>query len=1465
MIGIVSALMFLVLSCCVLIRIPAIQTLLIHKISSYISGELNTNIRIGSVRIELIKKLVLRDIYVEDLKHDTLLFAEKLKVDISEFNRGEEKINFSSVELQKARIKLQRYIKDDGLNFQFIVDYFSTSQSDTTSHPWNIAADNFILDNVVFSLRDHLYNDTTSTVDFDDLFTDSLFAHFSNIKSSGDSVFTTIKNISFKEKSGFALNHFEADAKIAPDEMRFQKLKIQTPSSSINTNLTFSYDSLADFDHFLSRVNFDADFNQSKVASNDIACFTSDLSDFDRNIILTGHFHGTVDQFKGKNIILNYGEHTFFKGNVALTGLPDFEETFIDLVIDKMVTNTRDIETIPVAPFKNQKTVQLTSEVKRLATLEFKGKFTGFYNDFVAYGNFNTALGFISSDINLKFKKTPLYSGHITTHDFDLGKLFSAEKIIGKLSLNADIKGTHFNPDKMTASVKGNIANIELYKYNYHNITLDADIAKKLFNGALAIVEDNLNFSFNGTVDFTHKLPLFDFSAKIKDAKLAKLNLIKRDTTSALSVNTQFHFEGNTIDNMDGFIKLNKLRYSENEKNISTDEIELESVAEGNDRHIHFISEFADLDIRGDYRRTSVIKSFENLLRKYLPGVEEKINTVSEMQDFTFNVKIKKPDPILEIFLPSLKVQDNSSLSGNFNTLINDFRMNLVSEKIEYGGMKWNAVLLNGKTNANKFEITLNVNEFKFRDSLSLKNVNLIAETAKDSALFKLSFQGRDSVNDRLAIGGEINFNDNGKTAIRLQSSDILLERRKWSVANDNMVIIDSTGTLINNLVLYSDNQHMGIAGKISSGENDILKVALQNFETKVMNRVLELFNVSIGGVADGNIHVASVLKVPRISSDLTISNFSYFNDTLGNLSIDVDYNTSEKVINVRATASKGEIKNIVVNGKYYIKSPYDELDFSISLTKTNLQPFGHYISGFASDVRGTATADLILKGLASKPELSGTARIQRGSFLVDYLNTRYSFSDEIQIKKDGFYFKNMAVNDEDGNQAFIDGNIFHTHFNDFGIDLSIKTDKFIALNTSKTQNELFYGKAYASGIVNFSGLFNDLSINGTLTSEKGTHISIPLSNPEEVDESSFITFITPDTLQTKIEAEPVDLSGINMDFDFAVTPEAEIELIFDEKIGDIMRGNGSGTIRMVIDRYGNFNMYGDYTINKGDYLFTLQNVINKKFDVERGGTIKWNGSPYDAIIDLDAKYKLRASLFDLLQDTSSNFKKRTDVVLNMNLKNRLMNPDITFRIDIPNIDPATDNQVKRFINSDQEVNRQTLSLLILNRFAIPPDATPVGSSGGAFEATTSELLSRQLSNWAQQITDEVDIGINYRASDKISSEQLEVALSTKLFNDRVTVDGVVGYTGANESTQTTSSIVGDFNVDVQVSDNGRFHFKAFNRSNNNTFLNNFNSLYTQGIGVFYRQDFNKIGDLFKKKKEVSKEKKPDVSINSAQ
>ena len=287
----------------------------------------------------------------------------------------------------------------------------------------------------------------------------------------------------------------------------------------------------------------------------------------------------------------------------------------------------------------------------------------------------------------------------------------------------------------------------------------------------------------------------------------------------------------------------------------------------------------------------------------------------------------------------------------------------------------------------------------------------------------------------------------------------------------------------------------------------------------------------------------------------------------------------------------------------------------------------------------------------------------------------------------------------------------------------------------------------------------------------------------------------------------------------------------------------------MEINSSGEFNMFGDYNIEEGLFVFKLQNLLRNEFVIRRGASISWSGDPYDADVNITAVYRARPTLkvpaVEAIDPELANERVPVDCVIT--LKNKLFNPTIDFDIELP----SADSRVKELVygtivdtTSTSEMNKQMLYLLVLNSFSASGMDNTFSSGLGA---QSFELLSNQISSWLSQISKDVDIGVNYRPGDSYTSEELEVALSTQLFNNRVSIDGSFGMSGMQEQTN-TNTIVGDVNVEVKITRDGRFRVRAFNRTNNTDLLD-IDAPYTQGVGVFYRKEFDSLSELFRKKR----------------
>jgi hypothetical protein len=388
------------------------------------------------------------------------------------------------------------------------------------------------------------------------------------------------------------------------------------------------------------------------------------------------------------------------------------------------------------------------------------------------------------------------------------------------------------------------------------------------------------------------------------------------------------------------------------------------------------------------------------------------------------------------------------------------------------------------------------------------------------------------------------------------------------------------------------------------------------------------------------------------------------------------------------------------------------------------------------------------------------------------------------------------------------------------------------------------------------------------LKTNGGTYFYIPLDGPSEIGNNDFIKFVSKDTIKTVVKKTK---SNFSLDFNLEATKDAEVQLIFDEKSGDVIKARGDGNLNLKINSKGKFDMYGDYVLSTGDYLFTLENFVTKKFEIQKGSSIKWNGNVYKANIDIVANYNQRASIKPLFpNDSISNYNnKRYPVNCQLFMKDKLTSPDITFGIELPTIDETTRSAIKSILSDENEMNRQVFALLLLRSFITPVSISGGGgfNAGGLAVASGSEMLSNKMSSWLNGVTKEIDIGVNYRPGGALSSDELDLALSKQLFNNRLIIDGNFGVTNNNNSTSTTAStkannssnLIGDVTLEYKLSESGKYRVKAFNRSNDNTDAAISGGPFSQGVGIFYREEYENLSELYRrylskfKKKEKSK------------
>lgn len=1468
------------------LRSNYVQNFLVQKVVTYFSEELDTEVEVGGVDITFFLNFVFEDVTVKDQYNENMISVENLVFDIRGVSIRKKHLYLNKIWFDNSNIDFSKYEGSEDYNFQFLVDYFSSEPKEDTDS-WNLSCNSFEFKNSNFELKDMNEYPKELHLDPNYILIRDLNFDITDVSFIKDTLTASIEHISFIESCGFEIKDLSGDVRLSEAGSSISNLVLKTNNSKLNMDAIVNYDSLADFNDFADNVTFDFNFKPSTVCLKDIGFFSADFAGKEDTFNMEGNIRGKLSGFRLRNFSLAYGMSTILDGNFMVSGLPDYKDAFINLSVNEFRTTKTDIDHFAdVADIKTLDN-QVYDHLVNLGDVLFTGNITGFINDFVAYGSLHTDIGTIKSDIAIYEDESDGklgYEGKLEASEFDVGKFLRQDNTVGEVNLDFFVEGKGVTLETADLQLEGRVDSINLMDYTYQNIDLAGNFSNKRFNGYLLADDPNVLFNFTGIVDFQAPPYHFDFYAEIDNAHLTDLNIYQRDSlaNSVLSTNLNFNFTATNIDDLVGEIKISDTYYSEILiEEDQTKEYHFEDVIVSNhidddgEKNFQILSNIIDFNIDGDIRFEMLPKTVNSFFASYMPAwYNEELPALSDQEhdmDFSFIADIKNPSKITEIFFPGLSISKNSRIEGSFNNNLKQLNFKVETSELAYNNTVFKDLEVTGGDAGDQYIFETTSSRLMLSDSLWMDNFRLINSIDNDSLITEVIWDNEDKkIRNKGHVESVTNFYDPYRYDIKFKPSHFYANDSLWRIDTDHSIQIDSAFYSIEDFKVYKNGEHIIVDGDLSRKPEDELRVQFREFDISNFDWFFERNHVMLDGILSGNLVLSDPFDSPNIAGNAEVINFVFNHEHLGNLDLSTHYDYEaegfEVDMEIVYIGNIGYNKPISCKGYYYPDRDDDNFDLDLEVENLNMSVLGRYLDSFAKNFHGMASGNLSLRGPTASPELTGNLKLARAGFHVDYLNTSYTFSHELEIGKDYFAFDDMVLKDSLDNEARASGHIYHDGFSDFTLDIEIFPDNLALLNTTPVDNDFYYGSFFATGRAHIHGHVNNIVMDIAARTNRGTRIYLPLAQRGELTESSYITFVSKDdgfnnNNQENQTVGVTGVTGVTLNFDLEVTPSAQVELILDAQSGgDIIRSSGEGDLRLEISPQGIFNMYGDYTISEGEYLFTLQNMLNKRFRIEEGSDIRWAGDPGNAEVDIRALYRVRTSLHYLVAmegEPDAEYRRRVPVDVVLELQDELFNPEITFDLDLPQSDEQTREMVDRLVATEQQMNEQVFSLLILNRFL--PERRGIGSTveygvEHGMGATSSEMLSNQLSNWLSQISRDFDIGINYRPGDEISSQELEVALSTQMFDDRLIIDGNVGVTEDHQSTdKQASNIIGDVNIEYKITPEGRFRIKAFNRSNTLDLLHT-NSLYTQGIGVFYRKEFDDFREIFERQKEDSEE-----------
>ncbi len=1153
---------------------------------------------------------------------------------------------------------------------------------------------------------------------------------------------------------------------------------------------------------------------------------------------------------------LKYGDHTRFKGDISITGLPDFNASFIHFDAEQLSTTQKDLESFPLPPFEKPTFLSLPKEFGKLGIVNYKGNFDGNINDFVTYGTFNTAIGSAKTDLHLKNvtdQKKAEYDGKLTTTNLNISKLFPSITNIGAVSLTTKIKGKGFDTKQMKAQLDGTLVSINFNNYLYKNIKIDGLFKDKIFKGNLVSKDPNADFDFSGAVDLNYKVPKMDFISTVNNFDLEKTHFSTPQLNGKISSQILINLNGDNIDNLSGQINFDGTIYKTSDKEYTLNTFNLELDQNTALKNIKLNSSIANAQLTGKFNLSTLPNALKQYLHNYFPTFVKSNSNYIYRDRADLTLKVKNFKLINELFTKDLKISPNTLVNGSFDASINYLYLKTNSDLIEYTGLKFKQNDLTVNSLPNGVTINYQAKHINLTDSFAFDNpsVNLVSNDKHSS--FDISWNNQNKPRNSGAFTGNAYF-DNTKVDVIIDKTKITLADSTWQLVKGNIVTIDTSYSVkVYPITLYNNNQLVTLDGTLSKKTTDKFNLFIQNIQLSQFNGLLSSSNINLNGTVSGNTTIYSCFNKPVINSDIDFNSLKFNSRLIGSGKIKSEYNPEKEYVSVNGYSAFGkdefgvQLKNIEFDGLYFPKKATDNIDLKFKTEPLDLSILQPYFKDIMTIKVGYLNGSGTITGSINEPQINAKLKFMKCVLLVDFLNVQYNISGDVEVKPNQINFDNLIVSDRYSNAGTISGNIFHSNFQNLRIDFDVNTPKLMVLNTTSANNSVYYGTAYASGNAGIYGFLDDIHLELNMKTNPGTVLYIPLDGPAEVNNNGFIQFVTLDTIKKN---KVVSDTHFSLLFNLEATTGAEVQLIFDEKSGDIIKARGDGNLSMNINSKGKFDMYGEYVINSGDYLFTLENVVTKKFDIQRGSNIKWNGNVYKANIDIEAVYKQKASVRPIYPADSSG--KRYAVECQLFMRDKLTEPRISFGINLPTIDETARSAISSILADETELNRQVFSLLLLRSFVTPIASANGGggiSAGGAAAATGSELLSNKLSNWLNGLTKDadVDVGVNYRPGTGVNNDQVDLTLNKQLFNNRLVIDGNFGVNNSVTKNTNSSNLVGDVTLEYKLSKLGKYRVKAFNRSNDNTQILNSGGPFTQGVGIFYREEFENLSDLYKR------------------
>lgn len=1443
---------FILLLFLLLLRVGAFQDYLGKKIIKSLGTEWSERIHISELSIHDLSHIHFFDVLLNEPNGDTAAYIHELKIRVGELDFLKNQYVIKKILINNALINLSKRSAEEKYNFQLLFEKKNIKAQNQLE--FNVFFEEVDLNNCVFNHQINNEKLNSESFDYQYFKCNKLNGLFNNVLIADRGIFFPDNQLSFTLNDTLKIVELSSQFKFENNRVSLKNTAIKTEDSKLHTvNLTYNLNT-SDSSQFIYQM----DSVMGNISFTDLVHFYQVPVLIDSFVNFSANIAGNKSLFSIDDFIIYTGTSKPLIGNLSFErNFIDFSSSFLHFDLSSGSVNKENLTRILLNRNGEFNTIEFPSSLDRIKQIDLVLNLEGTLNQLDSRLSLNSNLGEINGIINVDVLNQ-FFEGDLKIKDLS-GHLFSVDDGINDFDGNLKFKGKGFNTEQIDLEVDGEISNFNYNGYNYDKIVINGHFLNESFNGFLALRDPNINASFNGLFDFNQWPTRYNFSIDVNSINPNALKWTNELENMSLSFSSDFSGFGLNLDDFLGNILIEDISIDHKNESVQLSDISVLSKGNNKIKQIYLQSDILIASIEGNIEFKNLLEDFIFMTSIYAPNLIGSTTFDHDQfkHDYHIKVEINEFDDFSSLFIPDLSISKGSSLEFTFNRKDTLFSFLTESKEIRIGQYFFNDIEIVGERKNNPSHILLNteIGNIIFSNTFNFQQVSLGLNMKENMLNSNLSYLADDSVNyGEITMESIIKSRDEFNTIIntlKLSSK----ENGSWEMKEISNILFQQNSFRFNNFSVSNLHQMLSLNGVVGPHETDELSISLSEFDLSNLVDLTknEELQLDLSGVINLDLNLKSILNDIDFTGSVLVNQLKLNEFPIGDLSFRSQWESKENRFNIEGgLRNENRIEEIEFQSiKYYpFSQTKDQLEGAIHFEDFNIDFLNPFLpKPYIGNLESNLTGKVFLSGSIVNPAFNGELKLNDSRIDLVQHQTSYLVNGGLSIKPTQIELVDAIINDKYHNKASIYASYEHEGFKKYSYNIiSEFNEPFLVMNNSFDENPLYYGDAFVTGFSTISyDSINDLAFNIHVRTEENSVLTIPLYGNEDVVLEDFITFEQKEISNNSEEEKKVNTDlDFNLNMDIEVTDDAEIQVVFDQMVGDVMKSRGNGDLRFFIDETLDFNLFGNYEVSSGEYLFTLKDFINKKFNVKPGGTITWFGDPYNAKLDLNAYYPLKTSLYNIMPSVErENWTHKSNVHVDIHLQNDLMNPDIDFDISLPKAEESAKQTVQNLIYNEEVKNQQVFSLLILNKF-IPENQNFISENSSKTNgATTSEVLSNQLGNMISSFSDEFEIGFNYSPGDSITDDELSIVMSTQQFNDRLLINTNLGVAPSHALNKDPNSFIGDVDLEYKLSRDGNLRLHAFNESNEYDLSNQNQSRYTQGVGAYYKQSFDSFGELF--------------------